>query len=573
MLASQIIDNGFHDSKNMVGGFDNLPSPHSLIGVTKRYLNIDFKTDKKNIRQSFSNMKPGQEFSQDQIEYACEDVQYLIDIYDAQQHYIQERGLDKIIKLENTLTPVLIKMEFRGCLIDKNRHKENIKNWKKELKKIENELDLCIVDLSKNYPTLQGGKYTNQRRSESVTQLDMFGGGGYVVENLNLYNVNYSSSKQIEDLFDRVGAPKPTDDNGKISFGENPINTYITNNPDSPLKNFVEVLLKYREYDKLLGTYGQKIFDILDNGRIRTNYGQCFTDTGRLNSAEILKKELGTNLANIPKRADIRSIFIPDPGYSFVDCDLTGQELLLAGDFSKEPLILKAFRDGFDHHSFLASISYSIIFNKKIEIKNENIEIEIDGFKYNLKTLRDEHKSCIFAKIYLGGAKRVQNVLNKYLVNHWPPELRFEKANEISKALDKTLPILNKYLKSKVDEVKKNGYVVANKLGRRRYFDIPDEAYGEAANMPIQASGADSIKIALIKIDNWIDETAKKLNIKPEQFGWLTMTVYDQNLVCLNDKYLEYANEIPKIMSDSITYFLTKLKGSSDMKIKKYWSK
>lgn len=89
----------------------------------------------------------------------------------------------------------------------------------------------------------------------------------------------------------------------------------------------------------------------------------------------------------------------------------------------------------------------------------------------------------------------------------------------------------------------------------------------------IQGTGADCIKIALINIQKWINQTSKELGIKPQEFGWLTMTIYDQNLVCLNDKYLNYAQEIPKIMSESITYFLTELKGSSDMKIKKYWSK
>lgn len=573
MLASQIIDNGYHDSKNMIGNIPDLPNPHSYVGTIKRYLNVDYTHDKKGIQKSFINMSQDQDFSTDQISYACTDVLHLPDLYNEQQKYIKQRGLDKIIKLENALTPVLIKIEFKGCLIDVEKHKENIKNWKNEFRKVQAELDSEIIKLSRTYPTLQGGKYTNKRNHESIIQLDMFGGGGYVIENLNLRNINYSSSKQIEDIFDRVGANKPTDDFGKVSFGENPINTYVTNNPESPLKNFVETLLKYREYDKLLGTYGEKVFNILDEGRIRTSYGQCFTDTGRLNSAEVLKKELGANLANIPKRNDIRSIFIPDPGYSFVDCDLTGQELLIAGDFSKDPLILKAFKEKFDHHSFLASLSYSIIFDKKFEVKNEDKEVEVGGFTYNLKTLRDVHKSCLFAKIYLGGAKRVQNVLNEYLVNHWPPEKRLDKAVEISKKLDDALNVLNKYLKSKVEEVKKNGYVVANKLGRRRYFDVPDEAYGEAANMPIQATGADCIKISLIKLDKWIETKAAELGIKPKEFGWITMTIYDQNIICLNDKYLHYADEVPKIMSESITYFLEVLQGSSDAKIKKYWYK
>lgn len=102
------------------------------------------------------------------------------------------------------------------------------------------------------------------------------------------------------------------------------------------------------------------------------------------------------------KNKDIRKIFIPDNGYSFVDSDMVGQELLIAGDFSKEPVLLKAFQEGFDHHSFLASISYSIIFGQQVEIKNESENITIGKFTYNLKKLRDTHKSCLFSKIKFG---------------------------------------------------------------------------------------------------------------------------------------------------------------------------
>jgi DNA polymerase-1 len=269
----------------------------------------------------------------------------------------------------------------------------------------------------------------------------------------------------------------------------------------------------------------------------------------------------------------MRSIFIPDPNYSFVDCDFTGQEVIIAGDFSLEPVLLKAFQEGFDHHSFLASISYSILFKQQVEIKNIEEYIEIDGFKYNVKKLRDVHKSCLFAKFYGGGMKRIMNILNEYLVNHHPPTEREGIAEQISRALNGALPVLTKFLKGKVNECKEQGYVVANKLGRRRYFDEPEKAYGEVMNLPIQATGADCIKISLIKIDEWLENTAKEMGIKQDELGWITMTIYDQNLVCFNDKYIDLSKKIPEIMADSITYFLKTLKGSSDYNIRKFWSK
>jgi len=112
MLASQIIDNGFHDSKNMVGSIPDFSSPHSLVGVTKRYLNKDMKTKdtKKALRSSFIGMRGDEELTEEQLEYAAEDVENLYDIYLEQQKWIKERKLENIVKLENKLTPVLVKI-------------------------------------------------------------------------------------------------------------------------------------------------------------------------------------------------------------------------------------------------------------------------------------------------------------------------------------------------------------------------------------------------------------------------------------------------------------------------------
>lgn len=574
MLASQVIDNGYHESKNMIGNIPDLESPHSLGGVTLRYLGKKISEDKKRLQRSFIGMKPGDIITEEQLEYAASDVENLYPIYLEQQKHLEVRGLTKRIKLENQLTPVLVKMEGRGILIDQEKQGQNIKSWNKKLDEIEKELDNEVINLSKTHVTLQGGKFTNPRLKQSIIQLDIFGGEGYVVPNLNVYNVNFASSKQVENLFDRVGCDKPKDDNGKVSFGENPIKTYINSNPESPMCKFLTILLNYREYSKLLSTYGDSFFSLMDkNGRLRSNYGQMWTDTGRLNSAAVIKDELGINQANIPKRADIRSIFIPDPGYSFVDCDQSGQEILIAGSFSKEPLILKSIKEGLDLHSLLGSISYSVIFNRPVQIKNTADIIDIDGFEYKLKELRQEHKSALFALFYGGGAMRIQNVLNQYLVNHLPPHQRLTKSTEISYALKNKLNTLTKYLKGTVEFCKKNGYVVANKLGLRRYFDDPDKAYGEIMNFGIQATGGDSIKIALIKIDKFLTDKAKELGIYEDSLGWISTSVYDQTLCCINDKYLEYAPDIQKIMAESLTYFLDDLEGSSDMQIKKQWSK
>lgn len=594
MLASQVIDNGYgfqvskdtvvaegyklpddytsgklYYSANMVGGIKYMTSPHGLLGCLRRYLNVTETENqhKKLMQRSFIDFNFKQDLTKEQLDYAAADTKYLIPLHLAEQKHIEERQLQNIINLENKLTPILIKMEFKGCKIDIQLHKQNISKWATELNNITKQLDIIILGLADKYPGIK--KFNFNRDKTIINQMDLFGLPKEIL--LGEEAFNYSSPKQLTQLFEATQQPMPTNED-KISFGEESIAFYITNNPESIFVEFLTLLLKYREYEKLLGTYSQKVIDNLDGEYIRTSYSQCWTDTGRLSSSEI-KEGLGLNLANIPKNPDIRKIFVPDDGFVFIDSDMTGQELVIAADFAKEPVLLKAFQEGFDHHSFLASISYSIIFGQKVEIKNANEIINIDGKEYNVKKLRDDHKACLFSKIYLGGPKRIQAILNAYLVAHVPPDQRFARCKQISDALDKTLKTLITFLKGKVDTTKQCGYTLANKLGRRRYFDRPNEVFGDSANFPIQGSGADAMKIALINLDNFFNSKARELNIPVEEFGWIVMTIYDQVLCNLNVKYLAYKEEIAKIMGNALTYFLTTLEASSDLNVRKHWSK
>lgn len=83
-----------------------------------------------------------------------------------------------------------------------------------------------------------------------------------------------------------------------------------------------------------------------------------------------------------------------------------------------------------------------------------------------------------------------------------------------------------------------------------------------------------AIKTALINIEKWLVETSEHLGISEDELGWISMSIYDQNLICLNDDYIFLADEIQKIMAKALTSFLKGgLEGSSDLNIRKYWSK
>lgn len=586
-LSSQIIDNGYVFSYNMVGA-KGYEKPHNLLACLDRFLDIKETESsyKKRMQLSFIHQPAGMALTTEQMDYAADDVGYLLQLADAQYKHLKERELLNVMSIENKLSSVLAKMELRGILVDQDKHRQNIRNWQQKLLIIEQQMDEFLAGFEVD------GVQAKQRPRERVgiVQGNLFGANEKTVYNKNVGHINYASTAQLAELWDTMGWPKPRDvkDEAKgknssgYSFSMDAMTNYKVEHGSESCIPLIDLLIKHSEMRKKISTYGEKLLSCLDaDGRMRTSYGQCFTDTGRLTSSAIMSKknkapfDNGYNLANIPKDNDVRNIFVADEGYTFVDSDQTGQELIIAACYSGEQVLIKAFKDGFDHHSFLASGGYGIIFRQPdFEVKNEDVNVTIGDHTYNLKkNLRQDFKACTFSLIYGGGKQRVFEYLSSYISNHWPADQGLAIADQVCKRLKADLPDLVKWLQNQVNLAKKYGYIVGSKIGRRRYWDDPSDVYGEAMNFPIQNSGAESIKLALIRLDRWLGEKSAELGIAEEELGWLTLTVYDQNIVSLNDKYLDYASEIQRIMAESLSFFLTGLEGSSDLNITKQWTK
>lgn len=585
MIASQIIDNGkgqkiaddWWITKTMVGGVFKMKAPHGLIGCLRRYLGIEYMDteDKKRLQKSFADWK-GEEFSQEQLNYAAGDVENLVSLYQKELEYLEDRELTQRANIKFKLIPVLSKCELKGVLIDQDKHKKNINKWNEKVYSLECQLDEELRKLGKNVLL--------RRKDDKIT-----------VGNLNLYLdkseldfINHGSSKQVLDIFDEFGCVKPRNakksetSKSDYSVSDDNLKIYKAEHADSKLIGYVNLLFDYKIFCKKVSTYGQKLLDCIDDdGRLRTTYGIAFTDTLRLNSSSILQKkkghevDSGINLSNIPKDNDIRNIVISDSGYSFVDCDMTGQEVLLAASFSQDPILVKSFTEGFDMHSYLASEYYTIVFNRPITIFNENKYLEVDGFKYNMtKELRQDGKQVLFSLFNGAGKERIYEYLSKYIINHNLPEKGLLVADKVAKRVKQLLHILVSKLEEQVNLAETQGYIQMCKLGGKRYFDSGSRFYGEAMNAPIQGSAGSAMDLALIKVDSFLENKAKELNVPEQELGWLSMSIYDQVLVSLNDKHLIYQEDIKKIMADSLTFFLSpNLKGGSSTQILKQWQK
>ena len=93
------------------------------------------------------------------------------------------------------------------------------------------------------------------------------------------------------------------------------------------------------------------------DGRIRTTFQNLVTATGRLSSTD-------PNLQNIPVRtelgSEIRKMFVPRPGWVFVDADYSQIELRVLAHIAEDPLMQEAFRTGRDIHTATAAQVFSV---------------------------------------------------------------------------------------------------------------------------------------------------------------------------------------------------------------------
>lgn len=244
-------------------------------------------------------------------------------------------------------------------------------------------------------------------------------------------------------------------------------------------------ILKYREVNKVLGTYVIPYLDHIstqESSEIHTDFKQMGASSGRFAS-------INPNMQNIPIRSEwgakIRRVFVPREGYVFVAADYSQIEFRIMADISQDQALLKDFSQGKDIHRSTASRIF------KVELE------EVTSSQRSLaKTI---NFGILFGQTQFGlssmlGIDRSQ--AQKYIDDYF----------EMYKGVEK-------YISESESFAATNGYV-QSLLGRTRYisgltsrnFNVRNAALREAVNMPIQGGEADIMKIAMIKIASYIEE-------------------------------------------------------------------
>ena len=284
---------------------------------------------------------------------------------------------------------------------------------------------------------------------------------------------NISSPKQVgEVLFDDLGLEA----NKKRSTSSDELEKIVNDHP------IVSLILSYRKYSKLLSTYidGLKNY-IYEDGYIHAIFNQTQTQTGRLSSSE-------PNMQNISVR-DEESKYIRKAFHSrfedgnIMSIDYSQVELRVLASLSNDETLIHSFENNEDIHSATASK----IFELPVEMITDD--------------LRRKAKAINFGIIY--------GISDWGLSEQVGITPREAKAF-ISKYFE-TYPSIKEYLDSTVESCKEKGYVTTLYKRRREVKEINSTSYMErefgkriAMNTPIQGTSADIMKIAMIKVYDYL---------------------------------------------------------------------
>jgi len=329
------------------------------------------------------------------------------------------------------------------------------------------------------------------------------------------YEFNIGSPSQLSEvLFTKLQLPTTGIKKGKTGYstGQKELDKLRGLNP------IIELIEQTRELAKLKNTYVDTLPEQVDkNSRLHTTFNQDVAPTGRLSS-------INPNLQNIPVRSElgkkIREAFVPEKGNVFVSADYSQFELRLAAVLAGDQEMIDDFNSDIDIHAKTASDVYGIPLDKVTKNQRRDAKVINFGVLYGM----GPHALAQNTGMTFGAAKKF---IEQY----------FELRKPIRKYIDDTL------------EKAKNEGFVETYYGRRRptpdvsssNFMVREAGKRAAANMPIQGTEADLMKLAMIAID-------EKINGLGEQI----LQIHDSILVECPKKNAEKVGKILKEAMESI---------------------
>jgi len=286
-----------------------------------------------------------------------------------------------------------------------------------------------------------------------------------------------------------------------------------------------KLILENRSISKLKSTYTDKLPGQINphTGRVHTSYHQAVAATGRLSSSD-------PNLQNIPIRTaqgrKIRTAFVAPPGSLILAADYSQIELRIMAHLSGDKGLLKAFHDGVDVHRATAG--------------------EVFGADYEAVTddQRRAAKAINFGLMYGMSAFGLGRQL----------DISRPEAQEYMDTYFSRYPGVRTFMEETREQAREQGYV-ETLFGRRLYLPEINAsnmmrrqgAERAAINAPMQGTAADIIKIAMIKVDDWLQTSKPDATLVMQVHDELVLEVKEEQLATVSDAVVEHMSAAAKL--------------------------
>lgn len=246
----------------------------------------------------------------------------------------------------------------------------------------------------------------------------------------------------------------------------------------------IPLIKNMRELMKLKTTYVDPLPTMVDqNSRLHTTFTQNVTSTGRLSS-------VNPNLQNIPVRSGwgnrLRQGFVAGEGKVLLALDYAQFELRLAAALAGDEEMIAMFNADRDVHTEMAAQIY--------QVASSDVT----------KEQRRVAKTVNFSVLYGAGPRNLMQTVG---------EISFAEAKQLIDRWFAARHKIRDYLDRILQQAEEQGYVETY-FGRRRptpdikssNFQVREAAKRASMNMPIQGTEADLMKLAMIKIEEFLNQ-------------------------------------------------------------------
>ena len=327
---------------------------------------------------------------------------------------------------------------------------------------------------------------------------------------------NLGSPKQIGDvLFTKLGLPVIKKTPSGVPSTDEEVLEKLAEDYPLPAK-----LIEHRGLSKLKGTYTDKLAQMAHpkSGRVHTHYAQAVAVTGRLSSND-------PNLQNIPvKTAEgrrVREAFVASAGHRIASADYSQIELRIMAHLSEDEALLRAFTEGMDVHRATAAEVFGVDPAQVSSEQRRYAKVINFGLIYGMSSFG-------LAKNLGIETKAAANYIERYFLRY---------------------PGVKNYMDETRLSAKSRGYV-ETVFGRRLYLPEINSPNGPrrggaeraAINAPMQGTAADLIKLAMVKVQDVLDEQQRGTK--------MIMQVHDELVFEVPEAEVDWLmTEIPRLMA------------------------